>query len=166
MSNWGLAFSFFVFLFFLVFSNFAWAALVSWSEVTRFTGSGDYTTDYFTCDHVEWRMNWNYTPISNYSTLAVFAVDVYPKNQNVSITSILQIGNTSENGTSYIHNQTGEFYLQFRVTNVENYTVVIEQDLESIPEFSLTILLSLFTTGIVVAMRSAKIKGIHLKQQE
>ena len=144
----------FVFLFLLLTSNFAWAA--SWSEVTVFQGSGDYITDYFTCNHVEWRINWNYTPSLSFPTAAGFAVYVYPKNENVSIASILEMGNTTTSGTSYLHNQQGTFYLKIDVANLENYSVVIEQDLESVPEFSLMILVPLLTAGILVSVILAR----------
>jgi PKD repeat protein len=44
-----------------------------------------------------------------------------------------QQGNTTTNGTMYINNMTGEFYLKFLVYNVLNSTAIIEQDIESMP---------------------------------
>ena len=49
----------------LVFTiGIAFASSANWSEVTRFTGSETqpYITDYFTCDHVDWRIRWEYMP--------------------------------------------------------------------------------------------------------
>jgi hypothetical protein len=42
--------------------------------------------------------------------------------------------------------------LTIQIANLEHYTVVVEQDLQSVPEFPSIILLSLLTTGLVVAM--------------
>jgi len=134
----------------------AGAALVSWSEVTQFTGSRGYMTEDFTCTHVEWRMNWNYTPSPSYPSLAGFSIVVYSINQDISIASVMQMGNTTTNGTSYIHNQKGTFYLDIIVGNVENYVIVIEQDVDSLPEFSTMVLLSLLLSGTLVAMTLAR----------
>ena len=147
----------FVFLLFLLSSNVALVASASWSEVTRFTGSGDYTSDYFNCSHVIWRINWNYTPSSNDPTLAGFGVIVYRQDGNVSIASIMQLGNTTTEGTKDIVSLPGTFYLRIDiVVDVEHYTVVVEQDMESVPEFSSMVLLLLFVTGILVAMTLAR----------
>ena len=34
--------------------------------------------EYFTCDHNEWRIRWEYVPNSQYSNLISFAVYTYP----------------------------------------------------------------------------------------
>lgn len=77
--------------------------------------------------------------------------------------AITQYGDTNTSGTSYIHNRQGEFYLQFMVENVESYSVIIEQDLDSVPEFSPLVFLSLSMTGILVAALSARRQG-HLTE--
>lgn len=116
-----------ILMLFLLSSNFAWA--VPWSEVTRFTGSGDYTTNYFICDHAEWRINWNYKPNSTIPEIAVFNIYVYSRNEASLIGVITEYGNTTTVGTTYIHNRQGEFYLKFRVANLEGYNAIIEQDM-------------------------------------
>lgn len=142
-----------MFLLFLQSSDVALVASASWSEVTRFSGSnGEYTTDYFNCSHVEWRIDWNYTPSPDFTEYTAFGAYVYPRNQDVIIASIFEMGNTTTNGTTYVYLRQGEFYLKISAINVENYVVVIEQNLESVPEFSPIFLLSLLMTGILVAM--------------
>jgi hypothetical protein len=42
------------------------------------------------------------------------------------------------------------------IVNLEHYTVVIEQDMDSVPEFSPMILLSLLTVGLLVALIVAR----------
>lgn len=140
----------FAFLSFILCSNFVWAS--SWVEVTQFTGSGYYTTNYFTCSHAEWRINWSYTPTSINPQLAGFSIYVYPRNEtSYYIATVSQDGNTTTSGTTYIHNAQGEFYLDFLAANLQSYTVVVEQDIESVPEFSPIFLALLFATGIVAA---------------
>lgn len=34
----------------------------NWVEVTRFIGTSGFTTDVFVCDHVEWRIRWEFDP--------------------------------------------------------------------------------------------------------
>jgi hypothetical protein len=89
--------------------------------------------------------------MSNYTEYARFTVDALTRNETSLIATISQEGNTTTNGTRYIHNRQGEFYLNIYVTNVESYTVVIEQDMQSVPESSPIILLPLLTTGTLVA---------------
>ena len=146
----------FAFLLFLLYSNVALVASASWVEVTRFSDLGDYTSDYFSCSHVIWRINWNYTPSSNDPTLAGFGVIVYRQDGNVSIASIMQLGNTTTEGTKDLVSLPGTFYLRIQIANLEHYTVVVEQDMESVPEFSSMVLLLLFVTGILVAMTLAR----------
>jgi len=56
-------------------------AAAEWVEVTRFSGSqtGQRITDYFTCDHVDWRVRWEYMPED-----ASFIVYTYQKNQVIN----------------------------------------------------------------------------------
>ena len=62
-----------------------------WVEVTRFTGTwfqsgGEDITPYFTCDHVDWRIRWEYTPADRYGGLVdtpFFIINIYERNQIV-----------------------------------------------------------------------------------
>jgi hypothetical protein len=65
-------------------------------------------------------------------------------------------GNETTGGTSYILEHQGTFYLMIHIVNLEHYTVVIEQDMDSVPEFSPMILLSLLTVGLLVALIVAR----------
>lgn len=124
----------------------------NWSEVTRFTGSGTdiHTTDYFTCDHVEWRIRWVYVPGSQYPNLTSFSVFTYPQGEDIMYTDvIMKMGAEDTNGTSYIHDNKGTFYMKINVGGTESYTLIVEQDLDSIPEFPSWIILPLF---LVVAL--------------
>jgi len=115
------------------------ACAVTWSEITRFPkywGTAPYVlreerTDNFTCSHVEWRIVWSYTPIPIVAEQAEFNIAIYRTNETNYIMSMNQGGNTTTNGTMYVNNLPGEFYLKFVVYNVLNSTAVIEQDIES-----------------------------------
>ena len=148
-----------VFLCLLPSINSAWG--VTWSDIARFSeywGTApnvlrEKRTDNFTCNYAEWRIVWNYTPLSTVDPENVyFNILIYRTNETNYITSMNQQGNTTTNGTMYINNQTGEFYLKFLVYNVLEATAVIEQDIQTAPEFSPLVLLSLFATGTLVAI--------------
>ena len=136
-------------LFFLsvVIPGIAFASSSDWSEVTRFTGSGTehYTTDYFICEHAEWRIRWEYVPHPGLPLLALFSVYTYPQGEDtLYLDSIIKAGANDTNGTSYIHKNDGTFYSKINVATTESYTIIIEQDLNSIPEFPSWIILPLF----------------------
>ena len=148
-----------VFLCLLPSINLAWS--VTWSEIARFPvywGTAPNVishsqTDNFTCSRAEWRIVWNYTPLSIVDPQYVyFNIFIYRTNETNYIMEMNQQGNTTTNGTMYINNMTGEFYLKFLVYNVLDSTAIIEQDIETAPEFSPLILLSLFATGTLATM--------------
>jgi len=129
-----------------------------WIEVTRFTGSG--TTDYFTCEHIEWRIRWEYVPSSTFLGLAMFGVVTYEAEEDVrSIDYIWQMGYNETNGVSYIHNQEGTFYMGIITANTEGFTVIVEEDVDSIPEFTpATLAIVLITVSILAVVLSKKFK--------
>ena len=131
--------------------NCVFATSNNWSEVARFTYSGTdtHTTDYFTVENVDWRIRWEYVP----TEFTYFNFNVYPMGENVNfIASINPAGTGETSGTSNINNQAGTFYMKINSGNVGGYTVIVEQDLNSIPEFSSWIILPLFLTASIVAL--------------
>ena len=150
----------------------------NWVEVTRFNkesvpstwwGDPSGNTDYFTCDHVEWRIRWEYIPHPAVPQYATLYVEVYEKKEDViwrgeviqEGKSVLidvfgEYGMSETSGVSYIHNQTGRFYMFISGSNIEDFTVIVEQDTDSIPEFpSWTILpLLIVATMVVIIVRN------------
>lgn len=129
----------------------------NWSEVTRFTGTGSMETQnttLFTIGHAEWRIRWQYNPDPQYADVAGFVVFTYPQGETSNYVNwIFAIGPSQTSGTSYVHNHTGTFYMNIAAGNILNYTLIVEQDLDSIPEFPLSMLLPLvFTSTLVVAI--------------
>lgn len=128
----------------------AYASPSNWTEVTRFTGSATQDTDYFVVIHSEWRINWTYTPNPAYPTMADFGITA-KDNTSSLVTSIFETGNTTTTGITYVHNWQGTFYLSISVANLQSYTIIIQQDLDSIPEYTnLTLLASLGLAGLAL----------------
>lgn len=136
-------------------SKIASATPPNWSEVVRFTGSTSehYTTDYFTCNHVEWRIRWEYVPDPSYSNFTRFMVFTYPQGEDtLFIDSIYKAGASDTEGISYLHNNKGTFYMEINVLYTQSYTIIVEQDLDSIPEFPSLIILPLFMFASLLAV--------------
>lgn len=124
----------------------------NWTEVTRFNGSGSetYTTNYFVCSHVEWGITWAYTPDPNYPDMGGFLIAAYPQGETVSyVAYIYKTGSANTNGVTYIHNKAGTFYLTISTANTQSYTIIIYEDLQSIPEFPLGLLFAMLTIALV-----------------
>jgi hypothetical protein len=135
-------------------AGIVFASSSDWSEVTKFTGSGTeyYTTDFFTCEHVERRIRWEYFPNPGLP-LAIFSVYTYSQGEDtLYIDSIIKLGANDTNGTSYIHENDGTFYSKINAANTESYTIIIEQDLNSIPEFPSWIIFPLFLVATLVSI--------------
>ena len=47
----------------------------------------------------------------------------------------MKTGTADTNGTSFIHNYQGTFHMYIDVEETESYTIIIEQNIKSIPEF-------------------------------
>jgi parallel beta-helix repeat protein len=96
-----------------------------WVEVARFTDSG--TTDNFICEHVEWRIRWEYVPSSSDPESAVFSVGTYEaKESEMLIDQVFKTGDEETSGVSYVHDREGVFYMNISATNIEGFTVIVE----------------------------------------
>lgn len=117
--------------------RFVSAGPESWSEVVRFTGAGEgqpRTTPDFTIEYADWRIIWNYTYES--ASTAGFVVSTYTQGPSGDLVSfIFCIGGSPAGGIGYVNNKTGTFYMEIAAGEaVTSYTIIIEQDLDSIPE--------------------------------
>ena len=149
-------------------SDITFASSENWVEVVRFSWSGPGTHEYritepFTCDYVDWRIRWEfYFDHTHFPEFGHFSVRTYPRGENRSdINSIRVDGFGERNGTSYIINNKGEFYMRISTLSVvTSYTIIVEQNLESIPEFPSWIILPIFlaaTLFAIIIRRKAKI---------
>jgi hypothetical protein len=127
-----------------------------WSEVTRFTDEEMiFTTDLFTVEHVEWRIRWEYEPQPDvpdtHPSLEFYVYSQEPQGQWFDRVS--KRGTEETNGTLFIHDKQGTFYLTV-VSAVENYTIIVEQNLATIPEFpswmTLIVMLLVLTALVTV----------------
>jgi len=149
-------------------SSVVFASSTNWVEVVRFIGLGTnaYSTNEFTCNHAEWRIIWEYIPNSQDSNLTLFAVFAYPIQQGFRgptyLDSIIRNGAEDTKGISFIHEYQGTFTLNINTIETESYSIIIEQNIDSIPEFSSWIILSLsvISTLVVLGFRNKIIKRL------
>ena len=123
----------------------------NWVEVTRFIGTKGFTTDIFVCYHPEWRIRWEYDPgHGHFPELAILQVTTYKEGESSKyFNQILEVPNGNLNGVELL-NQSGTFYLEISTGIIESYTIIVEQNIESIPEFlSWAILLLLIVVTLV-----------------
>jgi len=126
----------------------------NWVEVIRFEGNESTKTEPFTCDNVEWRIRWEYVPSLQPIDSIFFSVFTYPREEGVRgsmyVNSIMEIGDENENGTSYVHEHKGTFFMIINVIGTENYTIIVEQNNNSIPEFHSWAPLFVLVVSVVV----------------
>ena len=122
--------------------NTVFASFENWVEVDRFTGgSWNGGTRPFIINHIEWRIRWNYEPTIDVDLDIPMGFHFMVMDVDHNYIDIV-FGDEEKNGTLYL-NQDGEFYLDISGLHVE-YTIIVEENIESITEFpSMTILLLL-----------------------
>ena len=139
----ALLFSFFLLV---SMSSVVFAQEKNWVEVADFSQNRPFfgNTDSFTIEHSEWRIRWEYEKTLGNLTAFMFEVRVEETNQ--------LIGNWNNSGkidiTQGIFNITeydGEFYLWIGTNG--SHTVIVEQNLNALPEFSSWLIISIFLVG-------------------
>lgn len=126
----------------------------NWVDVDRFSGGSWWGgTRLFRIGYFEWRIRWNYEPTIDLSSETAVVFDIQVLDSKSELVELVRCGEKT-NGTIYLY-QGGEFYLYIIGFNTDNYTIIIEQNIDSIPEFpSLTILpLALITTLSVIVLK-------------
>jgi len=93
-----------------------------YTEVTKFSGSGDKTTESFSVDSDKWRVNWSIVPANDY---AGFYLHVYKEGSSFPIESITS-GETNSD-TSVIREGPGSFYIEVASANLSSWQVVVEK---------------------------------------
>jgi len=144
----------------------AFASSDNWVEVTRFSDEiwfmPEYT-DSFQINCSEWRIRWEVESLSYGSDLSFWVVpqeNYNPKrfSDSLSIAGVNQF--TKTDGTLNITSEPGTYYL-FTGTSGSRYTLIVEQNLESIPEFPSWLVLPLF---LVVSLAAIIYRtGLHRK---
>ena len=155
------------------------ASSSNWVEVARFTGNESTQTELFTCDFPEWRIRVEVVPnvITHYffAHLLTFSVTLHPQGEEVSYVRLITMENgnwtdtmngewTDFNGTSvwsnyedsYIQDNVGNFYLNIKAEVVDRYLIIVEQNIDSIPEFPSWTLLPLFLISTLIGIMIKK----------
>ena len=144
------------------------SSIIVWSEVKRFTGSSTeaHTTTYFSCDRVDWRIRWSYVPDPSNPGYALFNLITYPVvGSGRWVDYVRRIGGSDTHGTSFINNVTGAFYCRIAVEETQSYTIIIEQDLNSIPEYQPQLGVLILFAATVLVMAYARKRLIKSKEQ-
>ena len=138
----------------------AFASSGNWVEVARFTGMGRLETDSFDCTHVDWRIRWSFNHSIELGPLGpplAFTLQVY----TVSGELVESFMATSQTSGTLNYNRTGSFWLSINEMYVDNWTVIVEQNIDSIPEFPSWIILPLLMilALVVIVMKKTMLKG-------
>jgi len=137
-------------------SGIVFASSGNWSEVARFTGGGGIgTTEPFTCDHADWRIRWEIEPENDSSERTPFLVYIFPYSDSFLrdpwFESIQHYGTEETSGTLYIQDRNGSFDMDV-LASLESYTMIIEQNVDSIPEFPSWMILPLTMAATLIAV--------------
>ena len=130
-------------------SGVVFATSGNWVEVARFSGeTEDVNTEVFICKNVEWRIKWSYGRRSDGPLFLQFRFYVYESKSEETIIEEELVEylfpDEETSGTLYL-NQSGSFYLNVHNDGF-NYAIVVEQNIDSIPEFPTWTLIALFVT--------------------
>jgi hypothetical protein len=92
-----------------------------------------------------------------------FQVITYPEGSSlITVDMISGTPGVSQNGTNYIHENPWRFYMKIGAGIIESYTIVVEQNIESIPEFPAWTILPLV---LIITMFSVLIKRKMAKKR-
>ena len=119
----------------------------NWVEVTRFIGTEGFTTEAFVCDYPEWRIRWEFDPGHwHFAVMHTFQVTTYREGESTTyLNRVLEPPNGNLNGVQLL-NQSGTFYLEIGTGIIDSYTIIVEENIESIPELPSWTILPLILT--------------------
>ena len=145
----------------------------NWVEKGRLTGFAPKfgESPLFTIESNDWRIRWEYVPYFDFPNLTAFSIHVltHPpvqdepsnlppsfrepvENETYSLTvgSVIKSGTEEKSGTIYINDKNGTFVMDI-VSNADSYIIIIEENLDSIPEFQEWIILPLTMVATLIA---------------
>lgn len=117
----------------------------NWVEVIRFEGNESTQTESFNCNHVEWRIRWSISPEYGRSGVqpGIFNTNVFDNQSNTIVSQFGRIPTIEDDDGTLSFSENGTFYLEINVFRINEYSIIVEQNIDSIPEFpSWTILVS------------------------
>jgi len=125
----------------------------NWVEVTRFIGTKGFTTDVFGCDHIEWRIRWEFDPGHwHFADLHTLQVTTYKEGESTNYFNQIREPPSGNLSGFELLNQSGTFYLEISTGLIDSYTIIVEENIDSIPEFPSWIILPLFLTATLFAL--------------
>ena len=136
----------------------------NWVEVAKFSQGqhwfGDTTS--FKIEYSQWRILWEYE--IDLPNLTAFFFEIKQKDSGQIIDEYFNSGKLDiTQGIYNITDQKGEFYL-FIGSNAKSYSIIIEQNIDSVPEFSsLMILPIVFGLSISIFIVRNKMKKNELE---
>lgn len=143
-----------------------WVEVARWSE-EAFPEPKEFTTGNLVCNHVEWRIRWIYTAVGSYPYESLLLIEIYEQGNPESIGLIYKSGYISRSGIKNIHNNSGTFYLDITLVNIEECTIIVEQDVDSIPEFTpATLIIGLIMVSTLAVALSKKISKPKTPESE
>jgi len=147
---------FLTFLFLLgIMSGVVFATSGNWVEKGRLTGFAPKfgESPLFTIESNDWRIKWEYVPYAEYPNLTAFSIHVqthaeveggpilppsFREHEDLTysllVGSIIKSGTKETNGILYINGFNGTFVMDI-VSNADSYVIIIEENLDVIPEF-------------------------------
>ena len=132
MNNKKIAFVIIFLTLILTMSIHPFACATNWETVTTIKGSADKSSNTFKITAQEWRLQWSYTPDSQFPDLTFFGVLVYQQGGSNFVDSFYVNGSTQTNGIEYIHEGMNNYYMEILDANIPSYTIIVQQDRDTI----------------------------------
>jgi len=148
--------------------NLVFASSENWVEVENWDGNGSlfgYSSP-FDINHIEWRIRWEYTPMSPVGSQNDLIFSVVPEENKIdgnfnSSQGIASVNRPSEqNGTLHFNNSSGRFYLHFAPGYIY-WKIIIEENVDSIPEFPSWAVLPILLVGSfsIIVLKKKRFKN-------
>lgn len=143
-------------------SGVAFASSENWVEVMKINRSGSVfiNSGLFTIDYPEWRIRWQFDPGDNwhFAQMYFLNITIYEEGEFDNYFANIYGSGNQNNGLYHVSNNIGKFHMKINTGMIENFTIIVEQNIDSIPEFpSWTILPLFLTVTMVLAIYKRKL---------
>jgi len=133
----------------------------NWVEVTRFIGTKGFITDVFVCDHIEWRIRWEFDPGHwLFADLHTLQVTTYKEGESTKYFNQIREPPSGNLSGVELLNQSGTFYLDIGSGLIDSYTIIVEENIDSIPEFPSWTIFGFISVGsLTIVLFKKKVWG-------
>jgi hypothetical protein len=126
--------------------------------VTRITRSvsGTIISEVFTIDYPDWRIRWEFDPGHwHFEQFYFLNITAYQEGESENHLVHIHASVHKLNGTQDINENYGKYYLKITQGMIESFTIIVEQNIDSIPEFPFWIILpiTLAVCSIAIVMK-------------